>query len=132
QPTLTGDGTLAGNSTEFATDTFRVTRKELRSTAPLLYGPPNFLNLSESITIPGGNLNLGFDNKGGLTKQDVTYSQGKSYKSDFTQDALGRIRSMHYGESGQNNASFDYDELGPITSATYTEELGSFTIRSTI
>jgi RHS repeat-associated protein len=133
QPTLLGDGTGQGRASTFDTSTMRILQSNLRSGAQFLYNSPNFLNLPAQVTMPGGgNIGLSYDNLGRLIGQQVNYIQGQPYQAAFAPDALGRIRLMNYGAGGNNSATFLYDLLGPLTSASYKEELGTFTVSSTI
>lgn len=135
QTTLLGDGTSQGDSSKFDTGTMTLVQRNLRSGAQLQYTSPNFLNLPQQVSMTAGGsltIKLSYDNAGRVIGQDAAYASGQSYKTSFKPDALGRVRSMNYGVDGNNSATFNYDLLGPLTSASYTEQLGTFGVSSTI
>jgi RHS repeat-associated protein len=133
QQTLLADGSSAGETTTFDSGTLRILHRALRSGATYDYNSPNFLNQPEQVSMPGGGtMKLSHDNKGRLLSQDIDFSQGQAYHTTFQPDALGRVRKMNYGVTGGNSAVFDYDKLGPLLSATYNEELGTFVVTDTI
>ena len=106
--------------------------QQLRSGAAFTFGGFNELNLPANATTPVGTLTLGYDLQGRLVSQTATHAQGDPYDARFTRDALGRVRETHYGKSQEYSANYDYDKLGPLTSATFSEALGSFTVSSTL
>ncbi len=139
QPSFVGDKTGKGHSMAYdpGEKTLRLTSKGLRQAgASVDYNDPNELNLPKTVLIPGGSMTLKYDLQGRITSQDVQYNSsepvGNSYKTDFTPDALGRVRKAKYGSSEQYTATYGYDKLGPMISAFYTEALGSFTFSATL
>ncbi len=132
QPTLAGDTLFQGQKATYDTATFRLATREVRSGASYTYGGFNPQNLPTSGTSPVGGMTYGFDLQGRLTSQTATHSQGESYQTSFKRDALNRVREAKYGKAEEFTATFTYDKLGPLTSSTYTEKLGSFTVSSTL
>jgi RHS repeat-associated protein len=131
QPRHVGDP-AEGFEHIYDSGTFRITQKDLRSGDSFTYEQPNALNLPESGALPGGTATYGYDLQGRLTKLHVTYAPGEAYRYDNDPDAMGRIRTMAYGKEGQHSATFAYDKLGPLTEATYRENLGAFTVSATL
>jgi RHS repeat-associated protein len=128
-----GDGTGAGQTSHYTDATLRITSKDLRMAGTSIsYEDPGELNLPRRILLPGGRMDLAYDLQGRVTSQAVTYAPGENYQADFTPDALGRSQLTHYGKGGQYTAIFTYDKLGPLTSAVYTEALGSFSVSTEI
>lgn len=132
QPTLTGDSTLAGHERTYDTSTFRVASQSVRSGAGYTYGSFNELNLPESGTSPVGNLTFSYDRQGRLTGLTAEHSQGEAYEVSLKRDPLGRIREAKYGTGQENTATYTYDKLGPLTSASFSERLATFNVSSTI
>lgn len=132
QSTSVKDRSGAGNAMAHVDGTLRSTSTTWRSGATTEFNAPDGRNLPTSITIPGGNIAASYDLQGRPVALNTTYAGGP-YKFENAQyDALGRLRSAGYGSSGQFSLTMGYDKLGPLTSCTYDEPGGPYTVSSTI
>ncbi|MBK8001599.1 MAG: Ig-like domain-containing protein [Verrucomicrobia bacterium] len=79
-------------------------------------------NMPTSISIPGGTETRKYDLQARMIERKQTFL-GRSVEHLYTYDAIGRIRSLKYGQIGaaNNQATFDYDPAGPLV-ATRSEE----------
>lgn len=132
QQTLAGDTTLLGHKHTYDSSTFRAASQSLRSGASFTYGTFNDLNLPETASSPVGNMTFAYDLQGRLTALSAEHGQGEKYDVSFKRDSFGRIREANYGKAQENTATYTYDKLGPMRSATFTELLDTFTVSSTI
>ncbi|MDB6038861.1 MAG: hypothetical protein JWM99_2702, partial [Verrucomicrobiales bacterium] len=126
-PTFAGDS-AAGHQFEYD-GTFRMKSQKLRNGASVFYENPDERNLPKKITLPGGDVTqLTYDPQGRILSRTTPY-QNQPYSSDSASfDALGRLRQIKYGSAAQNTATYDYDLLGPLTKASYSEPLGPFAV----
>lgn len=131
QPILTADRTLAGNQAEYDAGTLRLTKVTYRDGSTATFDDPDKRNLPKSITFASGagTMTLAYDLRGRLLSQQVDFT-GTTYKTEgIKYDALGRVREAHYGSNGQQRmATFEFDKLGPLISATFDEPGGPFSI----
>jgi RHS repeat-associated protein len=115
-----------------ADGTLRPTTMTWRDGSSTIFNSPDGRNLPTSITIPGGSMTAAYDLQGRVKSLETTYSGGNYKMTDAQYDALGRLRSAKYGSTGQYTMTAGYDKLGPLTSVTYDEVGGSYSISSTI
>ncbi len=132
QPASVRDRGGAGNTTAYADGTLRPTGTTWRDGSSTSFNNPDGRNLPTSITIPGGSITASYDLQGRPLSLNTTYSGGSYRLQNATYDAMNRLRSAAYGSSGQHSLAHTYDKLGPLTSSTYTEPGGPYTISSTI
>lgn len=115
--------------------TLRLEKWKLRSGQDLEFKTPDLNNLPKEVTYPGGGGETKeYDNLGRVTRE-VSVFAGEAYeRSGIVYDAFGRVRSLHYGHgaSAADSASFVYDLLGPLTSASYREAGQQYTVGYTI
>lgn len=131
QPASVMDRDTKGNVSTYDA-TLRRTKSTWRDGSETTFDLPDGRNLPTSITIPGGSITAEYDLQGRPTKLETTYDDGDYIFENATYDAMGRLRSANYGSDGQFSLTMGYDKLGPLTSCTYDEPGGPFTVSTSI
>ncbi len=132
QPTKVSDRDDKGHVTGYD-PTLRPSSVTWRDGSSTTFSDFDGRNRPKTIALPGGgSVIANYDLQGRPTQLETTFSGGNYQFKDATYDALGRLRSAKYGTDGGNSVNYGYDKLGPLTSVTYNEPGGPYSITTGI